>query len=109
ALGAQAETGTMRLENIVFAKPLVVGQEPLEVHIALQLQDDATITFEIYSGSEEDPTVYSQGRAAPGPRVEPPALDLEQLKAQSTQTVDSQVCYEIFDRLGLTLGPAFRS
>jgi hypothetical protein len=46
--------------NVVFARPIVVSDEGLGIHIALTAQEDGAIDFEILGGEES--LVHSQRR-----------------------------------------------
>ncbi|RZK98693.1 MAG: type I polyketide synthase, partial [Rubrivivax sp.] len=50
ALGVQAVGHGVQLQGVVFARPVVVGDEGLEIHIALEPQESGAVAFEIYSG-----------------------------------------------------------
>src|SRR5207253_1054283 len=45
ALEADADSVAIRLENVVFVRPVVVGEAPLELHIALESQEDGAVAF----------------------------------------------------------------
>src|SRR4051812_4364632 len=54
------------LNNVVWVRPLVVGDAPEQVHIGLYPEDNGDIGYEIYgdaSGEDGDAVVYSQGMA----------------------------------------------
>jgi polyketide synthase PksN len=116
----------MRLKNVVWVRPLAVGDEPARVHIGLFPEDgrNGAITYEIYSEPpalataeqgetrvNPEPVLHSQGKAflTPGAGFagdpEVPALDLPALQAQcSLGTLSSSQCYETFKSMGLNYG-----
>src|SRR5947208_1247008 len=56
----------LHLKNVVWARPAVVGEEAVQVHIGLFPNEDGRIAYEIYSESEKgdgEPVVHSQGSA----------------------------------------------
>ena len=116
ALGAVAESpeiGRMgiRLQNIVWVRPLVVAEKPVRVEIELFPETDGVITYDIYSGpetAEVEPVLHSQGRVALNEIGEAPILNLEDLLAGCRDTLDSTGCYEAFKAVGIDYGPAFR-
>ncbi len=113
ATGALEEDQTgIRLENVVWVRPVVVGEQPIKVHIGLFPEDNGEITFEIYSDSEEagtEPIVHSQGRVVLGSVRKAQVLDLPALQAQCSQsTLSSSQCYEAFKVMGIGYGSAYR-
>ncbi len=110
AVGALEEGQTaIRLKNVVWARPIVVGDQPTKVHIGLFPEENGDITYNIYSESDAgdtEPVVCSQGSAELGLVSEVPALDLKALKAQCCQnTFSSTQCYEIFRGMEINYGP----
>ncbi|MBP2630952.1 MAG: pksN 10 [Firmicutes bacterium] len=100
----------IRLKNIVWTRPIAVGEQPVKVHIGLFPEDSGEIAFEIYSQSEEagaKPVVHSQGSALLISVLKAPTLDLPALQAQCSQsTLSSSQCYEAFRAIGIDYGPA---
>ncbi|HML90062.1 MAG TPA: SDR family NAD(P)-dependent oxidoreductase [Methylomusa anaerophila] len=90
ATGAGKEKGNgIRLRNVLWARPIVVGDQAIEVHIGLYPEDNGEIAYEIYSqpqGDNAEPVVYSQGRAMPGAVAEVPPLDLTALQSQGPES-----------------------
>ncbi|RZK99106.1 MAG: KR domain-containing protein, partial [Rubrivivax sp.] len=119
ALGVQAVGHGVQLQGVVFARPVVVGDEGLEVHIALEPQASGAVAFEIYSGEGEDEVVHSQGRAmlAAGQAEALAAgaaqgdhIDLAALSAQCQErSLAGPACYELFAGVGLAYGPAMQA
>jgi polyketide synthase PksN len=118
ATGALAEDGTgIRLENVVWTRPIVVGNQPVQVHIRLFPADgnNLEIAYEIYGEPEAEdagPVVYSQGNAVLYPAAEAagaaetPVLDLTTLQAQcSRNSLSANQCYETFKTMGIDYGP----
>ncbi len=100
---AQADVQTITIRNVVWARPVVVGQEPQQVHIALNPKSDTEVGFEIYSGSPgpQDETVHARGVAIVGGAMEAPRLDVEALtKRYQQHSFTADVCYATFARLG---------
>jgi polyketide synthase PksN len=106
------ETGKtgIRLKNMVWAKPITVGDQPVHVHIGLFPEENGEITYEIYSQSQEtgaEPVVHSQGSAylvSSIKQVE--ALEIKTLQTECSQKVlSSSQCYEAFTKMGIIYGP----
>jgi polyketide synthase PksN len=100
----------MRLRNVVWTRPIVVGEEPVQVHIGLFPEENGEIAYEIYSqpdGSAEENVVHSQGNAAfVSSTEEMETLDLKVLQAECSQGILSSVqCYEAFGKMGIVYGP----
>ena len=90
------------VKNLVWLRPLVVGTEPVKVHIGLFPNEKGEINFEVYSGSSAEEVVHAQGVAVTGAMVEGPLLDVEALaKRYDTDNYPSQVCYAAFAELGI--------
>ncbi|MCP4494717.1 MAG: type I polyketide synthase, partial [Gammaproteobacteria bacterium] len=107
------------LQNVVWARPLTVEDDPVSVHIGLFPEENGELTYEIYSQSdsksgEEDAehVVHSQGAAhinQMNTTGEVPALDIESLKAECDQKrFSSDECYETFAKAGLEYGAGHR-
>jgi acyl transferase domain-containing protein len=111
-VGMEEDRAVIRLKNVVWTRPIVVGDEPVRVHIGLYPEDNGQIAFEIYSKSREDDAesvVHSQGRAVLSSTAEAPILDLPALKTRCSQiSLSSGQCYQAFRETGLHHGPAYR-
>ena len=102
----------VRLKDIVWIRPIAVGDEPVQISTALYPEENGEIGYEIFSKTQEadtEPIVYSQGSAVLNPTMETPVLDIKALQAQCTQSSLSPIqCYEAFERMGLSYGPGHR-
>ncbi|WP_407672364.1 SDR family NAD(P)-dependent oxidoreductase, partial [Paenibacillus sinensis] len=98
----------IRLNNVVWSQPIVVGEQPLRVHIGLYPEDDGEIAYEIYREDEADPgesVVYSQGRATLSPAAGKPVLNLKALQEECHQgRLTSEAVYEAFRAMGIEYG-----
>ncbi|SEF35422.1 Acyl transferase domain-containing protein, partial [Variovorax sp. NFACC28] len=81
---AASQARDVRLEQVVFAQPVVVGDAPVEVHIALVPQDGGSVSFEVYTqvAGEEEARVHAQGRARVAAAADAPLEDLGRLRSQ---------------------------
>ena len=99
-----AETRSITVRNLVWMRPLVAGQEPLDVHIGLIPKDGGEIDVEIYSGTpgSSEEVVHARGVAAIGAAVEAPRLDVETLARRYRQhDYSAEACYAAFAGRGM--------
>jgi polyketide synthase PksN len=108
---AKGQTGIL-LKNVVWIRPIVVGEQPVQIHIQLFPADNGEIVYEIYSESEGDnkePIVHSQGIAMLSSLAEAPVLDLPALQAQCARNTFTPIqCYEAFKQMGIEYGPGYQ-
>ncbi|WP_370589283.1 polyketide synthase dehydratase domain-containing protein [Thermoactinomyces sp. CICC 10521] len=103
----------IRLVNHVWAAPLAVGEDPVEVHICLTPEEDGAIDYEIYSDSldPEDETneVHSQGSLVLTDPVTVSPLDVAALQEQSPRKIlTPEQIYPAFRAAGIAYGPSHR-
>ena len=107
----------IRLKNIVWIRPIVAGEQPIQVHIGLFPEDNGEIAYEIYglppisgsSGDNIEPLIYSQGEVVLNPVTENSSLDLSAIKAHCNQSsISAGECYDAFKTMGIDYGPAHR-
>ncbi|MCP4698349.1 MAG: polyketide synthase, partial [Gammaproteobacteria bacterium] len=110
AAGNKSKGIAIRLENIVWAGSVTVGDDPILLHIALFPEENGEIAFELFTEPEHgDRAVFSQGSAVFIDPPDTPALDIPSLRAEcQSGTVDSARCYDIFKARGIDYGPGFR-
>ncbi|EGD45657.1 Mycocerosate synthase., 6-deoxyerythronolide-B synthase [Ruminiclostridium papyrosolvens DSM 2782] len=111
AVGASDEA-LIRLEDVVWVRPITVEGQPIQVHIALYPEETGRIAYEIYSQPDQNntkPIVHSQGAAVLGIAKEPPVLVLKTLQTQCTQTIlSASQCYGAFKSAGFDYGPTLK-
>jgi acyl transferase domain-containing protein/ubiquinone/menaquinone biosynthesis C-methylase UbiE len=99
----------VRLKNVVWVQPIVVGDQPVQVQIGLFPKDNGQITYEIYSRPkvmDEGSVLHSQGSVLLGSAAEAPTLDLKALQTECSQTsLGPGQCYEAFRAMGIDYGP----
>ncbi|MCP4140890.1 MAG: type I polyketide synthase, partial [Chloroflexi bacterium] len=102
----------IHLKNIVWARPVVVKDDPQEVNIGLFPEENGEIAYEIYTDSpnqEEEPLVHSQGVAVLTSSNKVPTLNLVDLQKKINQrSLSPQECYEAFKSMGINYGPAHK-
>jgi acyl transferase domain-containing protein/NAD(P)-dependent dehydrogenase (short-subunit alcohol dehydrogenase family)/acyl carrier protein/SAM-dependent methyltransferase len=107
------QTG-MRIKEVVWARPITVGEQPVQVHIGLfpGEGDHGQVAYEIYSEFDQAdavPMVHSQGTVVFGPPGKAPVLDIDSHRAECKQgQLLSGQCYEIFKSMGFDYGPGHR-
>ncbi|MBY9081324.1 SDR family NAD(P)-dependent oxidoreductase [Paenibacillus sp. HN-1] len=106
------EKARVRLQDVVWIRPVVVADEPVQLHIGLHLNDQGQIDYDIYSVPATDggeAVIHSQGSAVFIPETKSPVLNLRALQAECVQgKLTSGQCYEAFRARGMDYGPAYR-
>jgi polyketide synthase PksN len=102
----------LKLKNVVWARPIGVDEEPVQVFIGLYPEDNGEIAYEIYSPADSDEAeavVYSQGSAILAENTENPVLNLQALQAECNERklLGAEI-YNIFKAIGLDYGPGFQ-
>jgi acyl transferase domain-containing protein/acyl carrier protein len=104
----RGENTGILLKNMIWTRPIVVGEQPVQVHIGLFPKDSSEITYEIYSQSEAadaECEICSQGSIMLSTVAEVTILDIEALQAECSQNVlSSTQCYEAFEKMGISYG-----
>ncbi|MFF0825423.1 SDR family NAD(P)-dependent oxidoreductase [Brevibacillus sp. NPDC003359] len=104
------EQTRIQLKNVVWTRPIVVGDQSAQVHISLVPEENGEITFEIYSELEAmdaEPVVHSQGSVTLQSMTETHVLNLPALQAECGQReFSSEQCYSIFHSIGMDYGLA---
>ncbi len=108
--GLVADQEVLCLKNIVWAQPIRIGGDTMQVHTALSLEADDTIAFEVFSESpdeEGEPVVYSWGSARFERIAERPWLNTGDLAKEVSQKVWLKAqCYRMLKDMGFDYGPA---
>lgn len=102
----------VKLQNVVWTRPVTVGEESVQVHIGVYPEDSGDITYEIYSQTITDhhePLIHSQGSVVLGVDVKAPTLDLQALRAECNQKIYAAAeVYATFQTMGIDYGPGQR-
>ena len=110
--GEMLEPSQVRLSNIVWMRPLIVSSQPVTVRIALEAQENGTISFVVKGekqGEEAEEHIYCQGRAlvelvgsglAPAHERQTPiqSLDLATLQSRCQRQVPVSEYYQRYRR-----------
>ena len=118
------EDAIMVVRNVVWSRPVTVDGGEARVHLSLSADESGRISYEICGegATNGDGRVgYSQGTvvlrsakrqhdsAQAQERTEPPRLDLASLEQRcGGGSLEPEECYEIYGKLGLDYGPAYR-
>nr|WP_322787899.1 SDR family NAD(P)-dependent oxidoreductase [Pelosinus propionicus] len=109
ASGIHEKQNNIKIKNVTWIRPMIVGDKELQVQIRLLPEENGDIHYEIFSQSELGGTaaiVHSQGRAVLSPVTEPPPLDLQALQRQCSHgTISSGQCYDAYRTMGIDYGP----
>ena len=103
-----------QLKNIIWNQPIVLKDQPFQVHIGLYPETNHKIDYEIFSsGEENDPAqtvVYNKGTAILTPVTQFPTLDLAKIKAECNQkNIHSQELYQALNEAGNVYGPGYQA
>ncbi|WP_429843908.1 SDR family NAD(P)-dependent oxidoreductase [Brevibacillus sp. FIR094] len=109
AVGERVHGDTvMKLQNVVWARPIVVDDQPVQVHTGLVLEEDGEVSYQIYSeadGNDAEIVVHSQGNAVLSPLSELQMLDLPVLQEQCNEhVISSEEFYEFFRAIQIDYG-----
>ena len=108
AVGAsEDDVGVLELSNVVWSRPVVVGEESQRVDIGLYPEENGSIGWEVYTEvlGEEEPVVHSQGVASRVNAGEAPKLDVPALRLKLTEERLVEEVYAAFKKMGLNYGP----
>jgi len=105
----------LELHNTVWVTPLVVNA-PREVVVALQVQSENSVGYEIVSREianddyRTQDTLHCQGLAVFSKQPAPPKLDLTQIKDRIGEAkIDAETIYGTYENMGISYGPSFKS
>lgn len=102
----------IQLENLVWATPVAVGEQPIRVNIGLFPEDNCKIAYEIYyepQNANSEPVVHHQGEAVISPVAENPTVDIKIMEVQyGLSCLTHAQCYEAFRAMGINYGPGYQ-
>ncbi|MCW3464994.1 beta-ketoacyl synthase N-terminal-like domain-containing protein [Chitinophaga nivalis] len=104
------EVAAIGLKNVIWPQPLIVGEDPVKVHVGLYEQG-TDINYEIYTHDKEGvELLHGHGTGYLITAIAtPPVYDIAAVQARCTNAhLTSELCYTAFDRIGLTYGPGHR-
>ncbi|MCK9395482.1 MAG: SDR family NAD(P)-dependent oxidoreductase [Methylobacter sp.] len=105
----------IRLKNVVWARPFVLGKQATPLHIGLYPEQNNQIAYRIYSKVNDEPVLHSQGTAVLQAESSADAtvekLNLAVLRDKITagrpeqNSLDAGRCYDAFRAMGIEYGP----
>lgn len=96
------------LGNIVWVRPVVVGAEPVELHVSLFRAAGGALGYEIHSlDAAAERTVHFQGDAVPLAAAAE-RIDIDALQALCSVDLPVADCYRLLDSSGLSYGGSFQ-
>ena len=107
----------IRLQNVVWGRPIIAGEQPVPVRISLYPEDnnsacfEGEIAYEISSESvnKTEPVIYNQGSAILTPVTDLPVLDLKAMQARCNQnSLSAMEVYETFKTMGIDYNPVYQ-
>ncbi|MEM7132285.1 MAG: SDR family NAD(P)-dependent oxidoreductase [Chloroflexota bacterium] len=109
---AITEGDVTQIKDIFWLKPLIVADEPIEIHIELAPDEQGEIAFHVSSVGKEERLVHSRGKLVIGIASslrQSEAIEPSTIQARCTSIIEGADCYRRFEEQGLTYGPAFRT
>ncbi|MWV45371.1 SDR family NAD(P)-dependent oxidoreductase [Paenibacillus sp. HJL G12] len=110
------EQNAIYMKNMVWARPITIRDQPVQVHIGLYPDNDGEIAYEIYSDeslnaqSSEEQIVHSQGSASVVRRTDTPCVNLSDLLDHcALYTISARECYEAYKGMGIDYGPGHQA
>nr|BAP05595.1 CalG [uncultured Candidatus Entotheonella sp.] len=109
---AAVDPPQVQLKNVVWARPISIENDPLDVHIALTPQEDRNgneeVHFQIYTEPSGERRVHAEGIAVIA-TPDAVTLDLAELQRAIQQgELDAETCYDAFRQMGIEYGPGHR-
>ncbi|WP_143286495.1 beta-ketoacyl synthase N-terminal-like domain-containing protein, partial [Burkholderia ubonensis] len=106
-----AHAGPVRLSHVVWARPIVVNDAPVDVHVELVPQDDGGIVYRIGGDADGDAQVHGEGRVLLGDAgsIAGDTLDLRSLRQACVATLPAEQCYALYRRMGVDYGRAHQA
>ena len=101
--------GVIQLKNVVWARPIIVGDSSQTVHISLVPQDNGQISYEVYTEEGDTLLPHSQGVALVSDSPHAAPLDLPFIQARiNEKTLTPDEIYKAFEKMGIYYGPSHR-
>ncbi|SFD21736.1 Acyl transferase domain-containing protein [Chitinophaga sp. CF118] len=95
------------LKDVSLQQAVTVRAIPRKIQIRLLPQEE-NITYEVYTGENDQETVHSQGKLYTQPLAVPEMLDLDGIRKRLFRSMSKDACYHAFREMGMDYGPAFQ-
>ena len=109
------EVDLMLIKDVVWARPVIVGDHEVNIHIALHPEENGVIGYEIYGEGGEvgsDVEIYSQGRVELEQKPKGDVVldaDIEAIQRECDERmIMADECYKLFREMGFEYGPAMQ-
>ena len=99
------ENPNIRLRQVVWARPVVAGEDGVALTLELRAESDGRASFELRSPTGE---VHVHGKAEKIAGLPEETVDLSAIQARCSETISPEELYSGFAGRGLEYGPAFR-
>ena len=109
-VGFSSGSQCLHLNNVVWARPIVIGMDPKEVRIGLFPEEHGEVSYEIYTHPKDSgngPLLHSQGVATFVTLKQISPLNHADLQVRLNEhCLNPEACYETFRKMGIEYGPA---
>ncbi|WP_149551169.1 SDR family NAD(P)-dependent oxidoreductase [Streptomyces marokkonensis] len=108
--GQNAAPAGVAFRDVVWLRPVTVGDTPLDLHVELEPDGSAGTRYRVMAPGADGPVVHSQGRIEPvqGPAPRP-RLDLAALRTECGRyEMTASEVYLVYRRQGIAYGPSFQ-
>lgn len=112
--GSDESSHAIRITRILWSRPIIAGDAPIEVYVGLHPETGESISFRVYSEiSGVEQLVYVQGvvniDSAANSERGPDTVMIGALKEQCDRRVlSAELCYGVLDSAGLQIGPSLQ-
>ncbi|MCB0195541.1 MAG: SDR family NAD(P)-dependent oxidoreductase, partial [Anaerolineae bacterium] len=98
-----------QIKDVVWLRPLVVGDAPVETQVGLYAEESGKVRYEVSTLDEEGhPLLHSQGQLVIGTAEESQTIDLAEIRQRCPERMTGETCYRRFEAQGLIYGPTFQ-
>ncbi|MCB0208983.1 MAG: SDR family NAD(P)-dependent oxidoreductase, partial [Anaerolineae bacterium] len=106
---AVREGAVIQLKDVVWLRPLVVGDAPVETQVGLYAEESGEVRYEVSTLDDEgNPLLHSRGQLVMGAAEESQTIDLAAIRQRCLERVTGETCYRRFEEHGLVYGPSFQ-
>ncbi|HEX9925047.1 MAG TPA: SDR family NAD(P)-dependent oxidoreductase, partial [Anaerolineae bacterium] len=100
------------IRHVVWARPIIIKDGPVETHLSLYPEAADEVTFEVSTiEADGQRVVHAQGSfgySRPTEARERQVIDLETIRQRCRELKTGETCYRLFEEQGLNYGPGFQ-
>lgn len=100
-------TKDVTLKDVLWLKPLVIGEQPVELKVHLDTEDDQ-MTYTFISEVNGETTVHAKGQFETSTLPKQESLPLQEIQKRCTSVVTGEELYRRLAAIGMTYGPYFQ-